>query len=115
MYGTTITITDKSQPAFNLFSVLTGAVTGITVGTSGKYPGISRNCRELILQADTGNGAGKIMLGDASVTTTNYGMVLAATAQPIVLRADLDAISLSDIFFTTDTNTSKLNVVWLYL
>lgn len=108
MPGTSITITDKTQGPFNLYSVLAGVQTaGVTVGQT--FPSIGRNCQRRNLKANYGNGGKKLFVAsDGSVSATSgIGMV---AGDPFDAESAQEDISLTELWFTTDTNGAILDV-----
>lgn len=108
MPGTSITINDITKGPFNLYNVLAGVqTTGLTVAQT--FPSIGRNCQRRNLQADYLNGSKKVFVAsDGSVSTTS-GIGLVA-GDPFNAESQQEDISLTELWFTADTNAAKLNV-----
>lgn len=67
---------------------------------------------ELILQGDPGNSTNNVLIGDDALTTSRYGLALASSTPPVVLRATRGSdIPLSDMYFIASGGSPKLNVL----
>jgi len=102
MPGLTLTLTTGGT-VYNVWSLIK-AVSGHTNDAGA--------CRELTIKGDSGNGAGKVYLGDMGVSSTNYGLDLIA-GQSQTWRSAVNDVNLG-LGVVTDTSGSKINVDWSY-
>lgn len=112
MPATTISLSDTNR--HNLYDVLTGKDTsGASAGhtTAAGIPG--NLVRFLELQPDSANG-GTVGVGDASLSSTDMGVKLAATSPPMTLALDHPRIDLTIHYVIASAATQKLNVTWEY-
>ena len=106
MPATTVTLTTLNT-AYKIHDL-------ITAGAGGHaFPNAARSCREISITADAGNLAAKIYVGDAKVSTTDFGAELVA-GQSMTLRSDKNNISLIGKWLLSDTSDRKVDLQWEY-
>ena len=78
MPATTVTLT-TANVAYRIHDLITGTVGGV----GHAFANAPRACRELSIMADPTNVATKVYLGDAKVSTADYGAEL--IVEPVTL------------------------------
>jgi hypothetical protein len=117
MPSMTVTITDKTQPAFNLRRLIqTGSVTGATCAPAAGYPNAKPSCKYLSIQSDPSNGAKKIFRGDSGVKNdgTQQGKTLLAGDTDVMQQTGINDVFLDQTYVNTDTNGAIFNLEWSY-
>jgi hypothetical protein len=99
---------------YNVYSLLTGAVTGATVGVSKFSTGLSPNVRKLTIRNDPLNsGSGNVFIGDGNLAPTAgtpvYDTVL-QTSDSETYQSSISDISLRDKWISVDTDDTVVDI-----
>jgi hypothetical protein len=99
LYGISVSVTSTPQPLLPLLQSVDSSLNAIlqNVGT----------CQ---LQADPGNGATNILIGDSALAAGRYGCSMTAGAAQYLYREGM-AIPLSALYVMVATGTAQLNVL----
>lgn len=119
MPSVTITITDKTQPAQSLATLIgSGNQPGYTLAkySSGLPWRVGDKVSFLSIQGNKGNSSGIVYVGDENMANdgSNQGQELAAGDVVIHQASSYGAVHLGEIYIRTNTNSSKVNVEWHY-
>jgi hypothetical protein len=112
-FATTVAVSGAGgvNQAVSLYDLITGAATlPAGLAASQLYAGISPSVREITIQADPGNGAATVIVGDKNLSATKYAVKLSSTAIPYQTRSNVNSLSLKNTFVMLDTNPSKVNI-----
>lgn len=111
MYSITVTITDKTAAAQSLYALLTeGSKTGYTVAPAEGYPESANvDLARVWVQADPGNAAAKILLGDANTANDGSRQARVLEAGDIFPLAG-EQIYLKNWYARCDTNSTIFNL-----